>query len=101
MKVLQGILLESKGYYFDIKKKIEKKLANLPKGGVKEREIAGKKYYYLQYRAGKKIMQKYLGKNKPENLIKQIKERNALKIELKKVDEALKMIKRTEGRKHD
>lgn len=101
MKVLQGILSESKEYYLDIKKKIEKKLANLPKGSVKEREIAGKKYYYLQYRAGKKIMQKYIGKNKPENLIKQIKERNALKIELKKVDEALKMIKRTEGRKHD
>ncbi len=68
---------------------------------IKEKTINGKKYYYLQYRAGKKIMQKYLGKNKPENLIKQIKERNALKIELKKVDEALKMIKRTEGRKHD
>ena len=101
MKVLQGILSESKEYYLDIKKKIEKKLENLPKGSVKEREIAGKKYHYLQYRAGKKIMQKYIGKNKPENLIKQIKERNALKIELKKVDEALKMIKRTEGRKHD
>ncbi len=47
MKVLQGILSESKGYYLQTREKIKKKLANLPKGSVKERIIAGKKYYYL------------------------------------------------------
>lgn len=101
MKVLQGILSESKKYYLDAKKKIEKKLLGLPKGSVKEREIAGKKYYYLQYRVGKKILHKYLGRNRPELLINQIKERSALKSELKKVNEAIKIIKRSEGRKRD
>ncbi len=101
MKVLQGILSESKGYYLQTRKKIEKKLANLPKGNVKERMIAGKRYYYLQQRVGDKIVHKYLGKNKPELVISQIKERKALSLELRKVNEALRIIKRSEGRRHD
>ena len=99
MKVLQGILSESKEYYLDVKKKIEKRLLNLPLGSIKEREISGKRYYYLQFRKDKKVIQKYLGKNKPEEIIRQIRERNVLKRELKKVSEALKIVKRSEGKK--
>ncbi len=101
MKILQGILSESKEYYIDVKRKIVSRLEHLPKGSIKERCISGKNYYYLQYRLGRKIVQKYLGKDRPENLIKQIKERRALQIELKKINEALKMLKRSEGRRHD
>ncbi len=100
MKILQGILSESKEYYLEIRGKIKEKLAKLPKGSVKERLIAGKKYYYLQHRVGEKIIHKYIGKNRPEEIFNQIKERNALKVELKKVSEALKIIHRSEGRKH-
>ena len=100
MNILKGILSESKEYYLDARQKIEKKLSNLPQGSVKERQIAGKKYYYLQSRAGKKIVHKYLGKVKPEGLIKQLGERKALKAELKKVNEALGILNRTEGKKH-
>lgn len=100
MNILKGILLESKEYYLDAKQKIEKKLSSLPRGSVKERQIAGRKYYYLQSRAGKKILHKYLGKAKPESLIKQLGERKALKAELKKVNETLRMLNRTEGKKH-
>ena len=99
MKVLQGILSESKEYYLDVKKKIEKRLLNLPIGSIKEREISGKRYYYLQFRKDKKVIQKYLGKNKPEAIIRQIRERNVFKRELKKVNEALKIVKRSEGKK--
>ncbi|PIQ90307.1 MAG: hypothetical protein COV71_05115 [Candidatus Omnitrophica bacterium CG11_big_fil_rev_8_21_14_0_20_41_12] len=99
MKVLQGILSESKEYYLDVKKKIEKRLLNLPVGSIKEREISGKRYYYLQFRKDKKVIQKYLGKNNPEAIIRQIRERNVLKRELKKVNEALKIVKRSEGKK--
>lgn len=101
MNVLRGILAESKEYYLDAKRKLEKKLSNLPNGSIKERRIAGKKYYYLQSRVGKKVLHKYLGKDKPESLMKQIRERKVLKAELKKVNEALRVLKRTEGTKHD
>lgn len=99
MNVLRGILSESKEYYLDAKNKIEKKLAGLPQGSIKERKIAGKIYYYLQRRVGKKVQHKYLGKNEPADLLKELKERKALKSESKKVNEALRMLKRAEGRK--
>lgn len=100
MSVLKDILKESKQHYIESKNKIEKKLSLLPKGSVKEREISGRKYYYLQYRVGKKIKQKYLGKVKPENLIQQLREKRLLKAELCKVGEALIVLKRSEGRRH-
>ncbi|MFA4989657.1 MAG: hypothetical protein WC576_02675 [Candidatus Omnitrophota bacterium] len=100
MKILQGILLESKEYYLDLKKKIEKRMFNLPLGSIKERKITGKKYYYLQYRKDKKIIQKYLGKVNPEVMIRQIKDRNALKVELKKVHEALNILRKSVGKRH-
>ena len=99
MKILQSILSESKDYYLDASKKIYGRLASLPKGCVKERIIGGKKYYYLQYRQKNKVVQKYIGNKYPGDIAKQIEERKALKKELKKVKEALKIIKRSEGRK--
>ncbi len=101
MRVLKGILKESKSYYLDVKRKIENKLAQLAKGSVKERNIHGKKYYYLQQRSGRKVVQKYLGKDKPNEILVQIKERKSLKNELKKVNEALKILRRSEGRRSD
>lgn len=100
MDVLKGILSESKEYYIEAKAKIEKKLAGLPQGSIKARKISGKIYYYLQNRCGEKVRHEYLGKDKPESLIKQLGERKVLKSELKKVNEALRVLNRTEGRKH-
>ncbi len=98
MNVLNGILSDSHGYYISIKEKISKKLADLPNGSVKERSIAGQKYYYIQQRVGKKVVHKYLGKKKPEDLIKKIQMRKSMKNELKKVNEALKMLGRVKGK---
>jgi hypothetical protein len=96
MEVLKNILKESWEYYLEIKQKIEKELKSFPKGSIKERNISNKKYFYLQQRLGKKVIHKYLGKNKPYELIQQIKERKNLLKELKKVNEALKILKKTE-----
>jgi hypothetical protein len=101
MLILKNILSESKEHYIDAKGKIERKLSDLPKGSIKERQIAGRKYYYLQSREGQKVVHRYLGKEKPVDFLRQIKERRALQNELKKVSEALRIIKRSEGRKHD
>ena len=101
MSILKGILSESKGHYLEAKKKLEEKLASLPKGSVKERIISGKKYFYLQNRIGKKIVHKYLGRKKPEEILRHLQERKRLKAELKKVKEALKLLKRAEGKKRD
>jgi len=101
MKVLRGILSESKEFYLDSKEKVEKKIAALPRGSIKERLIAGRRYYYLQNRISSKIIHKYLGKQKPDVLSRQIKERKALKDELKKIKAALKIIRRSQGKSRD
>lgn len=97
MNVLKGILSESLDYYLNIKNKLQRKLADLPKGNIKERTISGKKYYYLQQRIAHKIVHKYLGKQEPGDLIKKIQLRISLKNELKKVEESLKLLKRSKG----
>jgi len=100
VNILKGILADSKKHYQDVKKKIAQRLSKLPKGNVKERDISDHKYYYLQQRVNKKIVHKYLGKSKPEKLMEDLKLRKSLLAELKKTDEALKMIKKSEGKKH-
>jgi len=99
VRILKNILQESEQYYLDIRKKIRQRLAKLSGGSVKKRVISGKIYYYLQVRQGKKVVHKYLGKKKPEVLIKEIEERIMLKQELKKIDEALKLLHKTKDRK--
>ena len=99
MNILKGILADSKRHYQDARKRIVRKISKLPKGSLKERVISGRKYYYLQQRVGEKVVHKYLGKAKPAELIKNLKLRKSLQAELKKVDEALKIIRKSEGKK--
>jgi hypothetical protein len=98
MDVLRGVLIESKKHYSDLGKRIAKDLKALPSGSIKKRKISGSVYYYLQKRVGKKVVHKYLGKENPEVLLKQIAERRALQAELKKVDEGLRVVHRAQGR---
>ena len=100
MDVLKGVLIEGKKHYSDLKDRIAKELKSLPSGSVKERRISGTVYFYLQKRIGDKIVHKYLGKEKPLVLLKQIAQRKALKEELKKVNEGLRVVRRAQGRKH-
>ena len=101
MKVLKGILKESKDYYLGLERDIRKRLARLPKGSIKRRKIGGGVYYYLQERRRAKVVHKYLGKSKPKKLVEKIEERRVLLKELKKVHKSLKLLQRAKSRKHD
>ncbi len=79
----------SADYYFNARERIYDRLAQLPRGTVKERLISGRKYYYLQRREGKKVVHTYLGKEIPKDLKKQLEEREALRRELGEVQKAL------------
>ena len=92
MEVLKGILDESKEYYEKEQKELDKEISKLPKGSIKKRKFGCKFYYYLQYREGDKILQDYLGKSEPKEIINKLKKRKALKKELKKVKDALKLL---------
>ena len=94
MKVLKSVLKDSKDYYKELDVEIKKRLSKLPEGNVKKRNLRGHVYYYLQKREGSKVVHKYLGKEKPNELENQLKERKELKAELKKVKEALEFLKK-------
>ena len=80
----------SENYYFNARERIYARLAQLPRGTVKERLISGRKYYYLQRREGKKVLHTYLGKEIPEDIKKNLEEREALRRELENVQEVLR-----------
>jgi hypothetical protein len=101
MSILKGILAESEAYYIGAEKRLRKRIAELPKGSVKKRSIKGKTYWYLQKRNGEKVLHKYVGKNRPIDLIGQITERKKLQKELKTVLESLKLLRKSQRKKRD
>ncbi len=57
----------------------QKQILNLPRGSLTIRELNGRKYCYLRYREGKKVIQKYAGTIEQEEIIRaKISKRNHL-----------------------
>ena len=92
MRVLKGILKESLAYYVRLQRDLERRLARLPNGSVKRRRIRGHGYYYLQLRAGDKVIHRYLGRKRPLELLKAVQERRQLLRELKQAEAALRLL---------
>ncbi len=92
MDDLKNALKENLEYYKNQEKIIIGILSTLPKGRIKEKKINGDSYYYLQYRKGKKIIDKYVGKNYPKDIAKKIEQRKKLEDQLKEVRKAIKLL---------
>ena len=92
MKVLKGIISDSWRYYRNIRSQLERKIKQLPKGSVKKRVLGNQVYFYLQYRVGDKVVHKYLGKEKPEKLEREARERRALIRQLRQVKGSLRLL---------
>ena len=92
MKVLKGILKDSLVYYQRLERDLIRRLGQLPRGSVKRRVIKEHPYYYLQRREGSKVVHQYLGRKKPEALLKAVQERHQLRRELVKVRAALALL---------
>ena len=99
MAILKGILKDSLDYYLDLQRRLNARLKELPKGSIFKRKIGRQHYYYLVFRDRKKVISKYLGKEKPAQIEKDIKERRLIKKQIKEVLENLSMIKRLKKRK--
>lgn len=91
---MKNVLKENLDYYLEQEKIIVSRLSFLPKGSIKEKEINGDSYYYLQYRQGPKVIDDYIGKKVPKKLEESLEERKHLLAELKKVREAMKLLKK-------
>ena len=94
MRVLKGILHDSLVYYQRLERDLKRRLGRLPEGSVKRRRIKGRVYYYLQRRNGSKVVHRYLGRQKPVELLKGIRERRQFKQELVNARAALRLLPR-------
>ncbi len=92
MNDLKNILDESLDYYLEQERIIAGRISQLPKGTIKEKKINGDIYYYLHYRKGKKIIDEYLGKDYPKDIIKKLEERKSLEKELRNIKESIKLL---------
>jgi hypothetical protein len=75
----------------------EKRITALPRGSLLIREFNGRKYCYLRYREGKKVIQKYAGTIEQEEMIRaKIAERKHLTELLAMLEEESKRILKME-----
>lgn len=77
----------------------EKELSLLPKGSIQGKNVGNKVYYYLNYRDGKKVISKYIGKDKQALIPIKEKLERRIQIEnmLKKLKEEQMQIKKMEA----
>lgn len=99
MAILKGILKESLDYYLDLNDRLKARLKDLPRGSILKRRIGRHDYFYLKVREGIKVRSQYLGKKKPVDIEKGLKERRLLKHQLKEVEQNVRMLARIEKRR--
>jgi len=70
MGAIKGVLREEFENSLQMKKDYERELAKLPKGSLIEKEIKGRKYYYLLLRENGRVKFIYRGKVSKEEIEK-------------------------------
>jgi hypothetical protein len=93
MEVLKNTLKENIEYYRVQEQQALAVLTGLPRGSIKTRATKGKIYYYLQYREGSKVVQRYLGAQYPSELAAQIEKRKKIGAKLRQIRGALKLLR--------
>lgn len=66
MLLLEEIVLQEKGRIENMMAMYESELLSLPHGTLVKKTINNKDYYYIQYREGKKVISKYIGKSEED-----------------------------------
>lgn len=94
MSSLQSVLGENVGYYEDLRRRLKARLAELPEGSVLRRRLGKHDYFYLKLRRGSRVLSKYLGKKRPEELEESIKERRLLRRQLREVEQNLRLLRK-------
>ena len=95
---IDAILEKEKQRNANMRLAYEKRISDLPRGSLVIRELNGRKYCYLRYREGKKVVQKYAGKIEQEEIIRaQIAERTHLTELLLMLEEERKRILKMEA----
>ena len=74
MAILNSILRDSLNYYLDLDRRLQARLKAIPRGSVLKRRIGRRDYFYLNFRNGRRVVSRYLGREEPKQILKEIKE---------------------------
>lgn len=95
---IDAVLEKEKQRNENMRSAYEKRMMELPRGSLVIRELNGKKYCYLRYREGKKVIQKYAGTIEQEITLRaKIEERKHLTELLTMLEEENKRIIKMEA----
>ena len=98
MTIVATLLNKEKVRNHNMIKAYEKELDILPKGTIKAKTMGNNTYYYLNYRDGKKVISKYVGKDEEtlDHIKEQLVRRNQIESMLKKLKEEQLQIQKLE-----
>jgi len=97
MAVIFHVLKEEYERLLETEKSYSKAITNMPKGTPCIKQRYNKKYLYLQYRNGKKIVQDYIGlegSDKANKILETIAQRKRYEKLLRETKEALKEVRK-------
>ncbi len=98
MGIISDILKDEYERLKTLETQYSDKLKDLPKGSLSKRKRSGNTYLYLMYRAGNKVITKYVGRidsEKSIQLIKQVEKRKQIEEKLRQVKKDLNELKKT------
>lgn len=101
MSVLEEILEEEYVRSVRLSRHLEYEFASLPKGSIRERQVKGHTYYYLNYRVGGTVKSDYIPASEVDGVRAKVQRRKKLKEAIKEQEISRKQIERALGRKPD
>ena len=97
MSVLDDVLLEEYERLNRFKQAYISKIEELPKGYMSHKKIGKKRYAYLQWREGSKVISQYISNNEISIFEQRIEERKKYQQRLQVVESDIKKIKKVVG----
>lgn len=79
---------------YELMKRMEKRIAELPAGYISKKNINGKERYYLQWRENGKVQSQYIKDTELDVVQEQVEERKRLQAQLKELQQTLPAMKR-------
>ena len=99
MSIIEEMLLEEYDRSRRVSVALARELAGLPRGSVRERIIAGKTYFYLQFRDGSHVRSQYVPRSEVSELRRLLARRKEIVAALKEQERSRAQIERALGRR--
>jgi len=97
MSVIFHVLKEEFERLVETESSYKKAIAAMPRGAPRIRQIRNKKYLYLEYRDGKKVVHDYIGpqdSEKTKDILEKVAQRRRYEKLLKETKEALRDVRK-------